>query len=56
MKYFVITHIPQSENRQADALSKLVSSFEDGKPKTSNGRPYWRGASIPMKYCGWIGA
>ena len=33
LKHFAITHIPQSENRQADALSKLASSSEDGKPK-----------------------
>ena len=33
LKHFAIAHIPHSENRQADALSKLTSSFEDGKPK-----------------------
>ena len=33
LKHFSITHILQSENRQADALSKLASSFEYGKPK-----------------------
>jgi len=27
------THIPRSKNHQADALSKLASSSEDGKPK-----------------------
>ena len=26
-------HIPQLENRQADALSKLASLSDDGKPK-----------------------
>jgi len=33
LKYFSITHILRSENRQVDALSKLASSSEDGKPK-----------------------
>jgi len=33
LKHFSITHIPQLENRQADALSKLASSSEDGRPK-----------------------
>jgi len=33
LKHFTITHIPRSENRQTDALSKLASSSEDGKPK-----------------------
>jgi len=33
LKHFSITHIPRSENRQADALSKLASSSDDGKPK-----------------------
>ena len=33
LKYFAITYIPRSENRQADALSKLASSFDDGKLK-----------------------
>jgi len=29
----MITHIPRLENRQANALSKLEISSEDGKPK-----------------------
>ena len=33
LKYFAITHISRSKNRQADALSKLASSSDDGKPK-----------------------
>ena len=33
LKHFSITDIPRSENRQADALSKLANSFEDGKSK-----------------------
>ena len=33
LKHFAITHIPRSENRQADALSKLASSSDDGRPK-----------------------
>ena len=33
LQHFVITHIPQSENRQADAVSKLASLFDDGKSK-----------------------
>ena len=33
LKHFAITHIPHSEIRQADALSKLGSSSDDGKPK-----------------------
>ena len=33
LKHFSITHIPRSENRQADALSKLASSSKDGKLK-----------------------
>ena len=33
LKHFAIAHIPRSENRQADALSKLTSSSEDGEPK-----------------------
>jgi len=32
-KKLEIKHIPRSENRQADALSKLVSSSPDGHPK-----------------------
>ena len=32
-KHFSITHIPWSENRQADMLFKLATSSEDGKPK-----------------------
>jgi len=30
---FEIVHIPHSENRQADTLSKLASSSSDGQPK-----------------------
>ena len=30
LKHFAIAHIPRSENRQADALSKLASSSDDG--------------------------
>ena len=33
LKHFLITHIPWSENRQADTLSKLASSSKDGKLK-----------------------
>jgi len=33
LKHFAITHIPRSENQQADALFKLASSSDDGKPK-----------------------
>jgi len=33
LKHFAITHIPRSENQQADALTKLASSSDDGKPK-----------------------
>jgi len=33
LKHFVITYVPRSDNRQADALSKLASSSDDGKPK-----------------------
>jgi len=33
LKHFAITHIPCSENQQANALSKLASSPNDGKPK-----------------------
>jgi len=33
LKHFAITHIPHLENQQADALSKLASSSDDGKPK-----------------------
>jgi len=33
LKNFSIIHIPRSENHQADALAKLVSSSADGKPK-----------------------
>jgi len=33
LKHFSIAHIPRLENRQADALSKLVRSSDDGKPK-----------------------
>ena len=33
LKHFSIALIPRSENRQADALSKLASSSDDGKPK-----------------------
>ena len=33
LKYFTITHVPQSENHQADTLSKLASASEDGKSK-----------------------
>jgi len=33
LKHFSIAHIPRSENRHADALSKLASSSDDSKPK-----------------------
>ena len=33
LKHFSIMHIPRSQNRQDDALSKLVSSSKDGKSK-----------------------
>jgi len=33
LKHFSITHILRSENQQADALSKLATSSDDGKPK-----------------------
>jgi len=33
LKHFAIMHIPRLENQQADALSKLMSSFDDGKRK-----------------------
>jgi len=33
LKHFSTTHIPRSENQQADGLSKLANSSEDGKPK-----------------------
>jgi len=33
LKHFTIMHIPHLENRQANALSKLASSSDDGKPK-----------------------
>ena len=33
LKHFSIEHIPRSANRQADALSKLENSSNDGKPK-----------------------
>ena len=33
LKHFAITHIPRSENQQADARSKLASSSDDAKPK-----------------------
>ena len=33
-KKFEIEHVPRLENRQADALSKLASSFPDGHPKS----------------------
>ena len=33
LKHFSITRILRSENWQVDALSKLASSFEDGKSK-----------------------
>ena len=33
LKHFSITRILRSENREVDALSKLASSSEDGKPK-----------------------
>jgi len=33
LRHFTITHNPQSENCQADTLSKLASSSEDGKLK-----------------------
>ena len=33
LKHFAITHIPRSENQQADALSKLGNSSDDGRPK-----------------------
>jgi len=32
LKHFSIAHIPRSENQQADALSKLSSSSDEGKP------------------------
>ena len=32
LKSFEILHISRSENRQVDALSKLASFSEDGKP------------------------
>jgi len=33
-KKFEIEHVPRLENWQADALSKLASSFPDGHPKS----------------------
>lgn len=33
LRSFTIQHIPRSENRQADALSKLASASVDGKPR-----------------------
>ena len=33
LKHFSITHIPHSENRQADALSNIASSADGRKPK-----------------------
>ena len=33
LKHIVMTHIPRPQNRQADALSKLASSSDDGQPK-----------------------
>ena len=33
LRHFTITHIPRSENWQADAMSKLASSFDDGRLK-----------------------
>jgi len=33
LKHFTITHIPWLENQQADALSKLASLSNDGKPE-----------------------
>ena len=33
LRHFTMMHIPRSENQQADALSKLASSSDDGRPK-----------------------
>jgi len=50
---FEIKHVPRSENRQADALSKLTSSSPDGHPKSMCWKILYQ-PTIAPKVVAWV--